>query len=135
LIWLGTGAGDGLLLMQPRTFECHKMWRISWLAEDLLALSRRSLLHGVSFVFGLVNALPKTGKGIIFSSESDINEKSGFGNLEEQELTPHTRKWKCSNNRSDRFISQNVGLPAPPNLSPPTDWVCRNNGHPSEDLQ
>jgi hypothetical protein len=36
--------------------------------------------------------LPKTGKGINLSSESDINEKSGFGSLEEQELTPHTLK-------------------------------------------
>jgi len=121
LIWLRTGAGGWLLWMQPRTPECHKMRRISWQAEDLWALSRRSLLHGVSFVFELVNALPKTCKGFKFSSESDINEKSGFGNPEEQELTLHTRKWKCSNNRGDRIISQNVRPPAPPNLSPPTD--------------
>jgi hypothetical protein len=90
LIWLRTGAGDGLFWMQPRTSECHKMRRISWLAEDLLAVSRRILLHGVSFVCEPANALPKTSTRIYFSSESDIKEKSGVGNVEEQELTPHT---------------------------------------------
>jgi hypothetical protein len=37
LIWLRIGAGGGLLWMREWTFRFHKMWGISWLAENRLA--------------------------------------------------------------------------------------------------
>jgi hypothetical protein len=35
LIWLRTGTDGDLLYMRQRTFGCHKMRGISWLAEDI----------------------------------------------------------------------------------------------------
>jgi hypothetical protein len=37
LLWLRMGTGVGLLWMRSWTFGFHRVWRISWLAEDLLA--------------------------------------------------------------------------------------------------
>jgi hypothetical protein len=40
--WNG-GASDGLLWKREWTFRCHKMRRISWVAEELLAFHERLL--------------------------------------------------------------------------------------------